>query len=846
MRPEIIKELYPSEEILIATVNVKDYEPDTTGREDSVPAIQQAIDDCVSCGGGTVYLPEGRYALKSSLTIRRGVTLRGEWINPDIECNQGRGTVLCCYWGKHDSEGTAQVTMEACTGFVNMTLYYPEQKVGNPIPYSPAVRQNGVDSITLKNVTLVNPWQGVNCGPDANELHYLNNVYMTPLHTGVFMDMTTDIGRMQNLYISPKYWEEFTLFPEEDLMTETVAAELGKYMLSNVTGVFMARSDWEYGYNIQIEGCKIGFMITSRKDSGPNTQISGLKLHNCDTGFKLVNVNPYGAALSDSTITADKEGLTAAIESEGTFQTVMQLNGVDFAGSFLHQVLHKGKGQLSFVNCSFRDWKEGGSAILQENGGLSLLQCTFKGKGLHFEIEDGVTGTQILGCKYEGSVCRKVGEKACKELLYSEEPLYLPVAPRGGHKPYPYKTCPESGKLYLAGDYGAIGDGKTDNTQAFQNALKEAAKEGGIVYVPSGWYRFDGNLTIPSGVELRGAFEVPCHTMGGGSVLQPFGGKGQETAIPFITLESRSGLKGIVLHYPEQDPVNPVKYPWSVQAAGSYCYVINTVFVNSWLGLDLGTYGSENHYVSYISGAPIHCGIYAGNNKEEGWIENIQYNPHYWYRCSLPNKPKGESWRAFWHNQIKYLDALKFGYNEQLHLLGTFVFAARNGLYFVEQDGRGTSGKFIGHGTDGGEKGIYIDGAGNIDFINTELVTIESPETRIYLSTSKNVKGYVKFYNTLMWGAPDYAVVIEGGKVELQQINYVDQGKMANTVRGGMLKLSGGYFYHNTDHLTQDGGEALVVGNMTVKSPGSRKDHNNIMDIKIKGGTTEERWNWSK
>jgi hypothetical protein len=30
------------------------------------------------------------------------------------------------------------------------------------------------------------------------------------------------------------------------------------------------------------------------------------------------------------------------------------------------------------------------------------------------------------------------------------------------------------------------------------------------------------------------------------------------------------------------------------------------------------------------------------------------------------------------------LDALKFGYNENVRLLGTFVFAAKHGLYFTE------------------------------------------------------------------------------------------------------------------------------------------------------------------
>jgi len=65
-------------------------------------------------------------------------------------------------------------------------------------------------------------------------------------------------------------------------------------------------------------------------------------------------------------------------------------------------------------------------------------------------------------------------------------------------------------------DYGAVPDGKTDNTKAFQTALDDAGKVGGIVRVPAGKFRFDGNLIIPRGTSLEGTWlglhhpEVDC------------------------------------------------------------------------------------------------------------------------------------------------------------------------------------------------------------------------------------------------------------------------------------------------------------------------------------------------
>src|SRR5436853_484526 len=47
--------------------------------------------------------------------------------------------------------------------------------------------------------------------------------------------------------------------------------------------------------------------------------------------------------------------------------------------------------------------------------------------------------------------------------------------------------------------FGALGDGKADETKAFQSALDAAhAAGGGVVQVPRGNYRFAGTLNVPS------------------------------------------------------------------------------------------------------------------------------------------------------------------------------------------------------------------------------------------------------------------------------------------------------------------------------------------------------------
>jgi polygalacturonase len=54
--------------------------------------------------------------------------------------------------------------------------------------------------------------------------------------------------------------------------------------------------------------------------------------------------------------------------------------------------------------------------------------------------------------------------------------------------------------------YGAVGDGSTDDADAFGAALLAAAQTDGEVYVPAGpsYYRIASALTVPSGVTVRG------------------------------------------------------------------------------------------------------------------------------------------------------------------------------------------------------------------------------------------------------------------------------------------------------------------------------------------------------
>src|ERR1051325_10026692 len=66
---------------------------------------------------------------------------------------------------------------------------------------------------------------------------------------------------------------------------------------------------------------------------------------------------------------------------------------------------------------------------------------------------------------------------------------------------------------YFPRDFGAKGDGQTDDTSAFQKALEAAARAGGgTVQAGRGNFFFAGHLNVPAAVTLAGLWQsVPAH-----------------------------------------------------------------------------------------------------------------------------------------------------------------------------------------------------------------------------------------------------------------------------------------------------------------------------------------------
>lgn len=177
-------------------------------------------------------------------------------------------------------------------------------------------------------------------------------------------------------------------------------------------------------------------------------------------------------------------------------------------------------------------------------------------------------------------------------------------------------------------DFGAVGDGKTDDTPAFVKALK-AASEGNIktVFVPFGHYAIKGNLLVPPNVCLAGCSQAPARNSREGSVLHATADAGNADGTPFITLHTNASLRGITIFYPDQKMTNPpVPYPWTIRGSGDNISLLDVLLVNPYQGVDFGTTAAGRHFINGLYGQPLYRGLLIDQCFDVGRIENV----HFW------------------------------------------------------------------------------------------------------------------------------------------------------------------------------------------------------------------------
>ncbi len=299
-------------------------------------------------------------------------------------------------------------------------------------------------------------------------------------------------------------------------------------------------------------------------------------------------------------------------------------------------------------------------------------------------------------------------------------------------------------------EFGARGDGKTDNTAAFQKALDAVhSAGGGIVHVPARRYLFKGHLTIPANTTLEGVFRAPpayIADTGGGTVLLPMEGRGREDGPPFIGIGGiNCTIRGLGIYYPEQDSkaAEPTPYPWTIQSQQLQqdLSVTDVALTNPYQGINLT--GAGRHYIARVYGRPLKMGIYVDQCYDVGRIENIHFFP-FWGGIETPM----DKWT------MNHGTAFRFGRSDAQYVFNTFCFQYHTGYHFIQTPHGACYGNFLGLGADTCHCPVQVDAAESIvglQITNGEFAAYLGSEPQGFVVGPGNT-GQVCLTNCAFWG----------------------------------------------------------------------------------------------
>lgn len=386
-------------------------------------------------------------------------------------------------------------------------------------------------------------------------------------------------------------------------------------------------------------------------------------------------------------------------------------------------------------------------------------------------------------------------------------------------------------------EFGAKGDGRTDDTEAFQKALDSFGFRGGVVQVPRGNFYFAGHLNVPNGVTLEGVWRsVPAHTgirdqgmakpTDDGTTFLVTENAGREEGPPFLTLNTNTTLKGVVLYYPDQKPDDiPVPYPWAIAMRGKNPAVLDVELLNPYNGVDASR--NERHLIRNVQGQPLRRGVWVDSIYDIGRIENVHFNP--WWS----QKPKLFDW------QMANGEAFIFGRTDWQYVLNTFCFGYKIGYKFVQTKDGATNGNFLGIGADDCQTSVVVEQSAPFGILitNGEFVSFHGPNPTM-VEVTANHTGSVRFVNCAFWGPCNQNARIAGrGTVGFSDCTFVQwdrkrEGRHAIQAESGTLLVRGCEFREDKPQI--EIGEAVrravVTGNMftgrarvTNRSKGSIK-----------------------
>ena len=317
LSPFIPSSIFETEDVPVALANVTwdPYNADPTGEKDSTKAIQDALNDVSLNGGGTVWMPAGKYRITGQIRIPAYVTLRGDWTDPAVSA--GYGTLIALDIPENGRDDTGTFILGGAGGVYGLTIYYPDQSINNvkSYPFTFYVEDHISDSYlmpSVNNCTILNGYRGIGAATadpahpesddNGHENMYVVNFRGTFLSCGAEAYYETDFGFWDDVKISTKYWIDAS---RAGILPPVDENRLKQYTKEHAAGLILGDLDWVSLNNISVESCSVGIHTVHGKRNYTDFQglMYGITTKDCGRGMVIDALHEdIGLVLANSNI----------------------------------------------------------------------------------------------------------------------------------------------------------------------------------------------------------------------------------------------------------------------------------------------------------------------------------------------------------------------------------------------------------------------------------------------------------------------------------------------------------------------------------------------------------------
>lgn len=846
---------------IVYSIDATEQGADKTGTMDSTAAIQRSIQKVRS--GGVVFLPAGRYKVNGTLQIPGGVTLRGEWVNPE-KGGIGKGTILMAYAGKGNTDPTDTpfISMSSSACLRDISIWYPEQDAAAPIAYPATIY--GDSHTDVINVTLYNSYYGFYNNSCSSML--IRQLYGTVLYRGIHGAYAYDIPRIENVHFDTKYWADsgFDGAPSGSALTL-----LNTYAENNLIAVQAGEQDWGYWYDLNINHAKYGIFLTAVPDDPGNKVVPGniaagkVTTRNTQIGVYMENVGYPGFQLTYSDIEATEYGMYYAVKPDySAYQEAgMNVAYYDNATIAVSTTAFKGGKAgiwsdkaggygINLNDCTFEDWSQ--YAIRLSDGHLTVSNSEFKANKTPFYFTSNVKQVILGGNSFAAStIVSGNGWSNTDSRIRRDDNTSIPHTPDYDYT-YISDVKPTGDAIFNVMDYGAVAGSYNripaqDSTDAFQQALNAAGGVGGgTVYVPAGVYRIEGALSVPTGVELRGTFESAHYGNGTwrGTQLYAYGNKDNENGLPLITLSEGAGVKGFTVFYPEQGYSDRAlvaeekvhAYPPTVRA-NKNTWIQNMAMIATYTAIDAMTNNCDNIVITDVTGAAMYATLEMGHGTTGGYVQNLHFNYSGWVQQgAYENRPRDNRLSADGVNSTNALatefttrvtKGLILGDVTDVNFFSCFNIIVAEQIV-LEKDphtGGDFEGTMWGVAFDAATNGVVGREGSKADLTIVSSMGVFNRQGGGYnVKTDYGFSGKVSLFNADAWDAASNLAYVEGGTVNLvQYFSWCVYNGVCKA--GGTLNVYGSTIISNNgdgngrtpDFTYENGATGQVIGNLDCK-----------------------------